>query len=91
MSDSFATLWTVARQAPLPMGFPRQEFWSGLPLPSPEDLPHPGIKPASPPWQAGSLPLSHLGRLHRNYYLIHEASLVAQAVKNPPAKQEMRV
>ena len=42
------TLWTVAHQAPLSMGFPRQEYWSGLPFPSPGDLPDPGIKPGSP-------------------------------------------
>ena len=42
-----ATLWTVARQAPLPIGFSRQEYWSGLLCPSPGDLPDPGIKPAS--------------------------------------------
>ena len=47
MSDSFATPWTVAHQAPLLMGFPRQEYWSGLPFPSPGDLPDPGIEPAS--------------------------------------------
>ena len=41
----FATLWTVACQAPLSMGFSRQEYWSGLPCPLPEDLPDPGIKP----------------------------------------------
>ena len=41
-----ATLWTVACQAPLFMGFPRQEYWSGLPFPPPGDLPDPGIKPA---------------------------------------------
>ena len=40
--------WTVARQAPLPMGFSRQEYWSGLPFPSPEDLPDPGMEPRSP-------------------------------------------
>ena len=44
----FATLRTVAYQAPLSMGFSRQEYWSGLPFPSPGDLPHPGIKPRSP-------------------------------------------
>ena len=44
----FVILWTVARQAPLSMGFSRQEYWSGLPYPPPEDLPDPGIKPASP-------------------------------------------
>ena len=43
----FATLWIIARQAPLPMGFSRQEHSSGLPCPSPGDLPDPGIKPIS--------------------------------------------
>ena len=44
----FATPWTVARQLPLSVGFARQEYWGGLPLPSSGDLPNPGIKPASP-------------------------------------------
>ena len=48
MSSSFVTAWTVARQGPLSMGFCRQEYWSGLPFPSPEDLPNPGIAPVSP-------------------------------------------
>ena len=48
MSDSFGTPWTVARQAPLTMGFSRQGYWSGLPFPSPEDLPDPGIEPVFP-------------------------------------------
>ena len=48
MSDSFVTPWTVAQQAPLSMGFPRQEYRSGYPFPSPGDLPSPGIKPGSP-------------------------------------------
>ena len=47
MSDSFATPWTVAHQAPLSTGYPRQEYWNGLPLPSPGGLPDPGIKPES--------------------------------------------
>ena len=42
------TLWTVVRQAPLSMGFSRQEYWSGLPFPSPGDLPDPGLEPTSP-------------------------------------------
>ena len=53
VSDSVQPLWTVARQDPLSMGFSRQEYWSGLPFPSPGDLPNPGIKPASfvsPAW-----------------------------------------
>ena len=60
MSD-LAIPWSAACQAPLSMGFPRQECWSGLSLPSPENLPDPGIEPGSPAWQADSLPLSHLG------------------------------
>ena len=43
----FMTLWTVARQAPLSMGFSRQEYWRGLPFPSPREFPNPGIKPTS--------------------------------------------
>ena len=43
----FATLWMVAHQAPLCMEFSRQEYWSRLPFPSPEDLPDPGVEPAS--------------------------------------------
>ena len=44
----FVTLWTVTRQAPLSMGFSRQEYWSGLLFPPLEDFPDPGIEPASP-------------------------------------------
>ena len=51
----FATPWTVAHQAPLSMGFSRQEYWSGLPFPSPGDLPDPGIEPRSPALQADTL------------------------------------
>ena len=47
--------WTVARQAPPSMGFSRQEYWSGLPFPSPGDLPDPGIEPRSPTLQADAL------------------------------------
>ena len=52
----FETPWTVACQAPLSVGFSRQEYWSGLPFPSPGDLPNPGIEPGSPVLQADSLP-----------------------------------
>ena len=48
MSNSFATHWTITHQAPLSMGFPRHKYCSGLPFPTPRDLPDPGIKPASP-------------------------------------------
>ena len=58
----FATPWTIAYKAPLSMGFSRQGYWSGLPFPSPEDLPDPGIEPASsasPTVQVDSLSLCH--------------------------------
>ena len=58
----FATPWTVAYQAPLSMGFSRQECWSGLPFPSPGDLPDPGIKPGSPALQADVLPSEPPGK-----------------------------
>ena len=50
------TPWTAAHQAPLSMRFPRQEYWSGLPFPSPGDLLDPGIEPGSPTVQADALP-----------------------------------
>ena len=54
---TFVTLWTMAFQAPLSMGFSRQEYWSGLPFPSPGDLPDPGNEPRSPALLADSLPM----------------------------------
>ena len=51
---------TPALQAPLSVGFSRQEYWSGLPFPSPGDLPYPGVKPESPALQADSVPLHHV-------------------------------
>ena len=51
----FAIVWAVAYQAPLSMGFSRQEYWNGLPFPSPGDLPNPGIDPRSPALQADAL------------------------------------
>ena len=59
MSDSFATPWTVARQTPLSMEFPRKDLWSGLPFSPPGDVPHPVIEPTSPALRAESLPLRH--------------------------------
>ena len=61
VSRLFATPWTVAHQAPLSVGFSRQEDQGGLPCPPPGDLPDPGIKPCLLHWQADSLPLSHQG------------------------------
>ena len=80
MSHSFATPWTVARQAPLSMGFPRQEYWSRLPFPSPGDSPRPGIKPVFLALQVDSLPLSHQGspfmHVYIYYYLFAYCSVI---------------
>ena len=61
VTSDFVTPWTVVCQAPLSMGFPMQEYWSGLLLLSPEDLPDPESKPTSLALQADSLPLCHQG------------------------------
>ena len=58
----FATPWAVAYQAPLSMEFSRQEYWSGLPFPSPGDLPYPGIKPRSPALQVNFLSAEPQGK-----------------------------
>ena len=96
----FATPWTVAHQAPLFMGFSRQEHWSGLPCPPPGDLPHPRIKPRSSSLQAASLPLAPPPGLHAPFTpdlhiqlstvigLAIWVSPIAQSVKNLPAMQE---
>ena len=55
IAQSCLTPWTVAHQAPLSMEFSRQEYWSGLPFPSPGYLPDPGVKPRSPAFQVDSL------------------------------------
>ena len=71
----FATPWTVAHQAPPSMGFSRQEYWSGLPFPSPEDHPNPGIEPRSPSLQADA------GR-HFNLWATREAYKAARDAPN---------
>ena len=59
---TLTTPWTMACQAPLSMGFSREEYWSGLPFPLPGDLPNPGVEPGSPALQAGSLPAEPSGK-----------------------------
>ena len=66
----FVTPWTVACQAPLSMGLSRQEYWSGLPFPSPGDLSNPGIEPGSSALQADSLPPEPPGKLQGQKSLI---------------------
>ena len=79
----FATPWTIARQAPLSMGFSRKEYWRGLPCPFPRDLPNLGIKPTfpvSPALQADSLLLSHQGSPPR----IPVLSLIKKIIRGIP-------
>ena len=75
----FVTPWTVAYQAPPSMGFSRQECWSGLPFPSPGDLPDPGIEPGSPALQADALPSEPPGKpIVTCIKYIHVSGLCAQ-------------
>ena len=76
MSKAFVTPWTGACQAPLCMGFPSQEYWSGVPFPSPGDLPIPGTEPKSPVWLADSLPWKPIQSLgeYKVFTLKEEAS-----------------
>ena len=81
------TPWTVAFQASPSMRFSRQEYWSGLPFPSPGDLPNPEIEPGSPALQADALPSEPPGKPHA-YNSAPLTSLVAQTVKRLPTMQE---
>ena len=72
----FVTPWTVAYQAPPSMGFSRQEYWSGLPFPSPGDLTDPGIEPRSPEFQADVLTSEpKYSKFLRFHYVLVEATL----------------
>ena len=82
----FAIPWTVVYQASLSMGFSRQEYWSGLPFPSPGDLPDPGIEPMSPALQADALPSDPFFTSEPPGML----PLVVPTIRNP-AKQEIQV
>ena len=78
MSYSFVTPWTVKHQAPLSMGFPRQEYWSGLPFPSPRDLPDPGIEPCVLCQQVSSLSLSHWGKIWQNCFKKKKSIIIVE-------------
>ena len=71
MSNSFTTPWAVACQAPLSMGFPRQEYWSGLPFPFPGDFPNLGVVPASPALADGFFIVEPAGKIHISYTNTH--------------------
>ena len=66
----FVTPWTVAHQTALSVEFSSKEYWSGLPFPSPGDLPVPGIKPRSPAFQEDSLPSKPPGKIYTVYKLL---------------------
>ena len=66
----FVMPWTAIHQAPLSMGFSRQEYWIGLPFPPPGDLPDPGIEPGSPALQADSLPSKPPGKPFTSFFFI---------------------
>ena len=76
MCLTLVTPWTVACQVPLSMGFSKQEYWSGLPFPSPGDLPDPGIKHRTPAMQADSIPTELPGA--SQIYVFTRASSSAQ-------------
>ena len=76
MSDFFVTPWTVARQAPLSVGFPRQEYWSGLPFPPPGDFPNPGIDSTSPALAGGFFTAEPPGKPPLTISLFHEGSVL---------------
>ena len=80
----FVTPWTVAHKSPLSMGFSRQEYWSGLPFPTPGDLPNSGIKPRSPASQVSSLLSEPPGNLLKLYskQLAAAATAAATAAKS---------
>ena len=94
MSDAFTTPWTVAHQAPLSIGFPRQEYWTWLPFPLPGDLPKPGPEPTSPALQADSLPPSHwesprcLVVSYKNCLAIRNRENVKEKEKTSRAKEK---
>ena len=81
VSNSFVTSWTVAHQAPLSMRFPRQEYWSRLPFPSPGDLPDPGIKPTSAALQADSLLCEPPGKPIHHHFCKTPTTIVSTRIQ----------
>ena len=90
----FATPWTVAYQAPPSNGFSRQEYWTGLPFPSPGDLPNPGIKPGSPTLEADALtsepPGKPQGRQEGQVNTCPSLSLILQPLLFPTGENSFR-
>ena len=88
MSQLFATQWTVVCQAPLSMGFSRQKYWSGWPVPSPGDLPNPRIEHKSSALQADSLLSDLQGRSLGNKKRLNFASVLKQYSPGTPWRLE---
>ena len=87
----FVTPWTAAYQVPPSVGFSRQEYWSGLPFPSPGDLPNPGIEPRSPALQIDALPSEPPGKPLK-YGDIHlKGQQFGKEKRHRPKKKEMGV
>ena len=76
------TPWTIACQAPLSMGFPRQEYWSRLPYPSPGDLPNPGIKPMHPALACGFFMTKPPGKSHKSFTNLQSSAGKAKQDRN---------
>ena len=83
----FVTPCTVAHQAPMYMGFPRQEYWSELPFPSPGDLSNPGIEPKSPALQADSLPSEPPGKPVTRYEFLQ----INKSIKQKQIKISLKI
>ena len=87
MCLTLVTPWTVACQVPLSMEFSKQEYWSGLPFPSPGDLPDPGIKPRTPAMQADSLPTELPGDsqiyMFTRAILVHRTFIIKYQTNSP--------
>ena len=84
----FVIPWMVAYQAPLSTGFSRQEYWSGLPFPSPGDLPNPGIEPGCPSLQTDALPSEPPGKPLLLLLLLSHLSCVRLCVTPPTAAHQ---
>ena len=90
----FATPWTVVRQAPLSVGFSRQEYWSGLPFPTPGDLPNPESEPASPALAGRFFTTEPPGKLQFLYFvkssvLVFSSQQLFSKIIRPPSLQDL--
>ena len=90
VAQSCLTTMSVAHQAPLPMGFSRQEYWSGLPCPSTGDLPNPGIEPRSPTLQENSSPSEPPGRMDGSHLMYMTVCVLSHSVLSDSLQPDER-